>query len=56
MGTSNKRDRVHSAAAVLFAALFTLVLIAAREAVALANAADDSDTQFAFKAAAGGMG
>jgi hypothetical protein len=30
MGTSSKRDRVYSAAAVLFAAQFTLVLIAAR--------------------------
>jgi putative membrane protein len=55
MGTSNKRDRVHSAGAILFAALFAMVLIAARGAVPSANAADDSDTHFAFKAAAGGM-
>jgi hypothetical protein len=45
---------VHSAAAVLFAALFALVLIAAREAVPSANAAEDPDTQFAFNAAAEG--
>jgi predicted outer membrane protein len=55
MGTSNKRDMVHSAATVLFAALFALTLVAAREAVPPANAAEDSDTQFAFNAAAGGM-
>jgi predicted outer membrane protein len=54
MSTSNKWD-IHSAAAVLFAALFALVLIAAREAVPSANAAEDPDTQFAFNAAAGGM-
>jgi putative membrane protein len=46
---------VHSTAAVLFAALFALVLIAAREAVSSANAAEDPDTQFAFSAAARGM-
>lgn len=39
----------------MFAALFTLVLIAARKAVPPASAADDPDTQFAFKTAAGGM-
>jgi predicted outer membrane protein len=55
MSTSNKWDMVHSAAAVLFAALFALVLIAAREAVPSANAAEDPDTQFALNAAAGGM-
>ena len=55
MSTSNKWDMVHSAAAVLFVALFALVLIAAREAVPSANAAEDPDTQFAFNAAAGGM-
>jgi hypothetical protein len=55
MSTSNKWDMVHSAAAVLFAALFALVLIAAREAVPSANPAEDPDTQFALNAAAGGM-
>jgi putative membrane protein len=55
MSTSNKWDQVHSAAAVLFVALFALVLIAAREAVPSANAAEHPDTQFVFNAAAGGM-
>jgi putative membrane protein len=32
-----------------------LILVAAREAVPPANAAEDPDTQFAFNAAAGGM-
>ena len=43
------------AAAVLFAALFALILVAAREAVPPANPAEDSETQFAFNAVAGGM-
>ena len=55
MRNSSKRDMVHSAVAVLFAAMFALILLAARHAVPQANAAEESDTQFAFKAAAGGM-
>ncbi len=55
MHTSNKQDMVHRAAAVLFATLFALTLLVAQHAVPEVNAAEDPDTQFAFKAAAGGM-
>jgi putative membrane protein len=51
------RDSMHSMGSILFLVCLTFVLVAARRAVPSIHASpDDPDSQFAMKAASGGMG